>query len=71
MLSQEITSNFIGRSRELEIFTQWLTDADAPWIDEIRINNWRKTRRVRDQIRLLVAVRLGLSRWKGHHLRAK
>jgi len=32
MLSQQITSNFIGRSRELRIFTQWLTDADSPWI---------------------------------------
>jgi tetratricopeptide (TPR) repeat protein len=25
-------SNFIGRSRELQIFTQWLTDTDTPWI---------------------------------------
>ncbi|HEY4033719.1 MAG TPA: tetratricopeptide repeat protein [Ktedonobacteraceae bacterium] len=32
MLSQEIISNFIGRSRELKIFKQWLTDSDAPWI---------------------------------------
>ncbi len=32
MPSQPIMSNFIGRSRELQIFTQWLTDTDAPWI---------------------------------------
>jgi len=32
MLSQEIISNFIGRSRELKIFKQWLIDSDAPWI---------------------------------------
>ena len=32
MPSQQITDNFIGRSRELRIFTQWLADTDSPWI---------------------------------------
>lgn len=32
MLDQQTTDDFIGRKREIDIFTSWLGDPNAPWI---------------------------------------
>ena len=32
MPSQQIAEHFIGRQKEIEVFKQWLTDSEAPWI---------------------------------------